>query len=775
MAVGLAVLASRSKTLIRNRYRRHYIEVHCTPPFARLARSLPFSLQYPSQNGLWTNKLINQVGQARFVPLNPITRHPRACRQLRRSSVEQRASGVARTVGIPASIRHDSPFLYRANKKKCSEERPACAYCIRTGHASTCTVINPRLPPVADHIQYEGLQSLIRFEWCSADTEESPQQKSPKPTGIIPTPPESHQQSPSITTISSPALSFPSPPAISITSPSTTGNEEDQVDETILQLAETARQEAFHLVRFWPLSNGTGYETQDLPYVHFFMNQMGNYLWFAGITQPVSRYIMNKALEEPVLQHAVLCTSAALLSERTMTGPSRYLEHKQRALALLRHHIDNLEINESVAAAIFFLLFTDIGEVEARSHLRGLKSVLDYLKKNTTVKSKQKPAAIEASPVVATEGDTQVERLPDPQLENPDITGLSPLAWLIWAWGIRMDIAMATIDGAPMIGPLPTTPESESFHRSWISQLSDPTIPDSAEWALANFILDNIMHRGCHVARKARVIRSSPNYTPQHETKIRKMCQQIGEELERWKSRKVMADAKLEEERRQALTEAPPECCFLHHPPVVIHNGFYRYLSMDYHCAKLYLSLVEHPFPGPNPPGSGRYQHAVDICRILSAKPLFERNDVRGAEEAMCLFLAGLVFGGDEYYPMESRWVENAFQQYFPIFTGTTPEHLVGIWLENCPCVPMVKEKNFPWALLGSLGVPTTAAAPTQFDASQFQFDFANQFDGTNQFNGSDQFDSSTQFEGTGQFEGGNQFESLNQFEDTQYDTGMVY
>jgi len=586
----------------------------------------------------------------------------------------------------------------------------------------------PFLESISNHRQYEGLQSLIRFEWCSGDTAETAQKKSPKPAGVIPTSPESYLQSPSISTVITSSPSFPSPTVITSTSPSTVEQENDQLDETISQLTESARQEAFHLVRFWPLSNGTGFETRDLPYVHFFMNQMGNYLWFAGITQPVSRYIMSKALEEPVLQEAVLCTSAAMLSERTMTGPNRYLEHKQRALALLRHHIHNLEINESVAAAIFFLLFTDIGEVAARSHLRGLKSVLDYLKRTTAAKQKKKQDMIEVSLLATIEGETHVERLSDPQLENSDITGLSPLAWLIWAWGIRMDIAMATIDGAPMIGPLPTTPESEAFHRSWIASLSDPTIPDSAEWALANFTLDNIMHRGCHIARKARLIRASPDYTPQHEVKIRNMCQQIGEELEKWKSRKVLVNAKIEEDKRQTIAEPPPEYCFLHYPAIVVHNGFYRYLMMDYHCAKLYISLVEHPFPGPNPPGSGRYQHAVDICRVLAAKPLFERNDVRGAEEAMCLFLAGLVFGGDEYYPMESRWVQNAFDQYFPIFTRTTPENLVGIWLENCPCVPMVKEKNFPWALLGSLGVPTTAPTQAQFEVP-IQFD-ARQYDG---------------------------------------------
>ena len=140
----------------------------------------------------------------------------------------------------------------------------------------------------------------------------------------------------------------------------------DRTDEAISRITEIARTEAYHLVRSWPLSNGTGFETRDLPYVHFFMNQMGNYLWFAGITSPVTKYIMAQALEHPVLHHAVICTSAALLAERNLSGPSRYLEHKQKTLALLRNHIDNLDINDSVAAAVFFMLFVDVGDAGAR-------------------------------------------------------------------------------------------------------------------------------------------------------------------------------------------------------------------------------------------------------------------------------------------------------------------------------------------------------------------------------------------------------------------------
>lgn len=409
---------------------------------------------------------------------------------------------------------------------------------------------------------------------------------------------------------------------------------------------------------------------------------------------------MAKALEQPVLQHAVLCTSAALVCERNLSDPSRYLEHKQKTLALLRRHIDNLEINEGVAAAVFFMLFVEIGHSPARSHLRGLKSILDYLKRKARKDSEN-----------GSSEDTQAVQPRKSEFSNSDVTGVSPLAWLLWAWGIRMDIGLATIDGQPMIAPLPAGPEHEAFHRSWIASLSDPSIPDSAEWGLANFTLDNIMHRCCHVARKARVIRASPNYKLEHEQKIHRLCQQIDDDLEGWQTQPLIQQAKRDEEDLNAADAwMNSDHTFLHYPPLIVHNRLYHNLMLDFRAAKLYLSLVKYPAAGPNPPGSGRFQHAIEICRVIASKPLYERADVRGAEEAMCLFLAGVVFGGEEFYPMESRWVQGVFDQYFPKFTATVNrEDLLGIWLQNCPCVPMVREKNFPWTLLSSLGVQSAS------------------------------------------------------------------
>jgi hypothetical protein len=443
-----------------------------------------------------------------------------------------------------------------------------------------------------------------------------------------------------------------------------------------------------------PLSNGTPFETIDLPYAHFFMTQMPNYLWFAGIDQPVIKFIMTIALDQPVLQHAVLCTAAAMLSETGKSAPSRYLEHKQKTLSLIRGHIDNLEIDEGVAAAVFFMLFVDIGHIGARSHLRGLKSVLDYLRRKNVIK-------VPVSYQPGEEGEI-VE-----QMQDADVTGVSPLAWLIWAWGIRMDIGLATIDGKPMIAPLPAGVEHEAFHRSWISALSDPMIPNSTDWALANFTLDNIMHRGCHVARKARTIRASSTYTPEDEHQIHHLCDQIDRDLENWRQQPLIQQAQIQDDFYQSLgTPVDSECCFLHYAPVIIHNRTYTNLILDYRTAKIYLSLVAYPSPGPGPAGSGRFQNAVEICRVIAAKPFYQRDDIRGAEESFSLFLAGVAFGGADCYPLESKWAQRRLEEFFPSWSTTiSVEEMLGMWLENCPCVPMVREKNFPWTVLSSIGM----------------------------------------------------------------------
>jgi len=267
-----------------------------------------------------------------------------------------------------------------------------------------------------------------------------------------------------------------------------------------------------------------------------------------------------------------------------------------------------------------------------------------------------------------------------------------------------MDIGLATIDGKPMIAPLP--PGNESLHRSWISSLSDPTIPDSTDWGLANFTLDNIMHRGCHVARRARTIRASPTYTPEDEQQIYLLCDQIDRDLESWRAQPLIQQAQLVDEWYQ--TTAPPlnaECCFLHYAPLIVHNRTYSNLMSDYRTAKLYLSLVAYPTPGPGPSGSGRFQHAVEICRIVASEPFYQRDNIRGAEESFSLFLAGVAFGGEDCYPLESRWAQRRLEEFFTTFTSQPVSELVGIWLQNCPCVPMVREKNFPWTVLASIGV----------------------------------------------------------------------
>src|SRR6202022_2619939 len=71
-------------------------------------------------------------------------------------------------------------------------------------------------------------------------------------------------------------------------------------------MAKVAPMETVHTLSPWPLSNGTGFETMELPYVHFFMTQMTKYLWFPGISQPCANLILPKAMNQPGLHHAML-------------------------------------------------------------------------------------------------------------------------------------------------------------------------------------------------------------------------------------------------------------------------------------------------------------------------------------------------------------------------------------------------------------------------------------------------------------------------------------
>jgi len=68
---------------------------------------------------------------------------------------------------------------------------------------------------------------------------------------------------------------------------------------------------------------------------------------------------------------------------------------------------------------------------------------------------------------------------------------------------------------------------------------------------------------------------------------------------------------------------------------------------------KIYISFIRFPEMGPGPPASQRVPTAIEICRTAAA--------ICGPKTALWnlvpLGFAGASFGGENNYPLETKWV----------------------------------------------------------------------------------------------------------------------
>src|SRR5271170_5020341 len=266
----------------------------------------------------------------------------------------------------------------------------------------------------------------------------------------------------------------------------------------------------------WVLSNGTGFETQDIPFIHYFIDRF--------FIPPIAIYMVTNTMTAPVLHHAILAIAALLASREPLEQPQpthvcieRYLGHKQKALQLVRNHLETQDIDGHLAVAVAFLTITETGNPAGRVHMHGLKSVLQHLRT---------------------------------QLLEEENTTLSPdlpsLYWLSWSVGVRFDIGQATIEGDPMMDPLPLTAEYESHTRSWMTQMCGSTLnSEGVEFAILLCTLRLFLHQAFHLACTARKYRTSPTYCPVHEAKIQRLCCQLDRDLEDWMSPQLIEYTRL--------------------------------------------------------------------------------------------------------------------------------------------------------------------------------------------------------------------------------------
>jgi hypothetical protein len=223
--------------------------------------------------------------------------------------------------------------------------------------------------------------------------------------------------------------------------------------------------------------------------------------------------------------------------------------------------------------------------------------------------------------------------------------------------------------------------DQEEFHRKWIVLFADKTQGETAaEWALAWFALDNMMHRTCHTASDAIALRRASPRQKNAEALIQASVEPLLEIHRKWRDREVVRNADGLEEAGILLSAAedtihqrsPPtfpfdistilptaqspildtdddtRSQFLHYPPAHLTNFFFANLLNHYRSIEIYIALIPRPIWGTL--DARRLQCGIDICRTHAA--LGKERNFLTTGKIWGLHLAGVAFGGEDLYPV---------------------------------------------------------------------------------------------------------------------------
>ena len=372
----------------------------------------------------------------------------------------------------------------------------------------------------------------------------------------------------------------------------------------------------------------------DNSYFAFFLRTMPHVLPYPRLFPTIVKEVFTRSVVHRTLRHSVLSISSMIADYRLQRSMDRFHYNYITSLRMIQNSIQLQDVDEATTLAVFLVLWIDVVRAELRSstkHLRGLYLLLQEIQK------KCRPPDMDAGIFIDKSGGV----------------GVSPLIMSIWRLAIRLDFTTSLyLCSAPVFPTIPA--EQQDFHRRWVI-LTTPNVT-TAEWALATFAQDNLMHRACHLANRARSIRVSLDYTVEKEWEIRAAAEGLHKENEAWHERPIVRQAQSIEESLPFDPPASPTedpYLFSHYPCRPIANPFYANLYISSLAASIYISLITDPQIGPGTQ-TNRFMDAVRICQTLSG--LRDDKSQPESSKIWIIFLAGVAFGGHRS-PRESKWL----------------------------------------------------------------------------------------------------------------------
>ena len=322
----------------------------------------------------------------------------------------------------------------------------------------------------------------------------------------------------------------------------------------------------------------------------------------------------------PTLQ-SILAVSAQHADMVAGRKSTRALIHLSKCLPQIQNALTSVQINEGHIAAVYCLTrlhFARRERVSARSHLHGLFLMLE---------------AYQQGPLDRTSSYNRTPRTP------------SPFMMFLWRIAIQMDLALGN-RGQDLVFPSPA-PNQDDFHRTWISRIASP---ESTEWALVEFALDDLHHHTLHLEKLAAKLRASPFYDPIiDEACIQIYVEKLWEMHRDWKSRETVRQAaKKENLYRQQFPILDNSGQFLHYaPPLRFQNEFFVRMLL-YHTERI-IQIDGILSPSLTKPSDKRVRAAIEVCRIIAG--VEDMNAGKGGigQYFQGLNNAGIVFDPRKY------------------------------------------------------------------------------------------------------------------------------
>ena len=348
--------------------------------------------------------------------------------------------------------------------------------------------------------------------------------------------------------------------------------------------------------------------TVDSSYLHFFIQELPSVLFVDHLFPNALARILSMTLGNPALWHSVLALSSFLADKVVGRPVSRMYVHLHHALALIQSAIKDNAINDTHIVAVFLLAYLNLtaGEItSAGRHLDGLQLMLEQ----------RAATADEKDPLI-----NAIRRL---SIRFDNVRGAT-----------GRELAFATHNLATRIS-----------HHEWLARLIEHDRLPTAEWAIAEFELEDLANQMVRLHLQARNLRNSPTHNPttdEHELTFR--TEVLLNELRHWKLRPIFMAAEATENVARLASLGGGDSMtpsFLHHSPLVFSNPVYASLLIMYYRLELLGSLIIRPQVGPEP--VERVDTAVTLCQTYASfKALREKIP---SVMVLPLTLAGFVLG----------------------------------------------------------------------------------------------------------------------------------